>query len=77
MAWAYYAKGVSTRLMKQAMGLDPHYHYIGIGSYLRNWTPDTGASSHFTPYLLDLQEVEEGLDLGVEVADGHIVKCTA
>jgi hypothetical protein len=27
--------------------------------------------------LLDLQEVEEGLDLGVEVADGHIVKCAA
>jgi hypothetical protein len=39
--------------------------------------PDTGASSHSTPCLLDLQEVEEGLDLGVEVADGHIVKCTA
>ncbi len=39
--------------------------------------PDTGASSHFTPCLLDLQEVEEGLDLRVEVADGHIVKCTA
>jgi hypothetical protein len=38
--------------------------------------PDTGASSHFTPFLLDLKEVEEGLDFGVEVADGHIVKCT-
>jgi hypothetical protein len=39
---------------------------------------DTGASSHYKPCLLDLQEVEEGLDLGVEVADGHhIVKCTA
>jgi hypothetical protein len=24
-----------------------------------------------------LKEVEEGLDLGVEIADGHIVKCTA
>ncbi len=75
VAWVYYAKGVSTRLMKQAKGLDPLYHYIGIGSDLR--MPDTGASSHFTPCLLDLQEVEEGLDLGVEVADGHIVKCTA
>jgi hypothetical protein len=29
-------KGVSTRLMKQAKGLDPLYHYIGIGSVLRN-----------------------------------------
>jgi len=77
VAWAYYAKGVSSRLVKQAKGLDPLYEFIGIGSDLRNWMPDTGASSHFTPCLLDLQEVEEGLDLGVEVADGHIVKCTA
>ena len=77
VAWTYYAKGVSTKLVKQAKGLDPLYEFIGIGSDLRNWMPDTGASSHFTPCLLDLQEVEEGLDLGVEVADGHIVKCTA
>jgi hypothetical protein len=77
VAWAYYAKGVSTRLMKEAKGLDPLYHYIGTGSDLRNWMPDTGASSHFAPCLLDLQEVEEGLNLGVEVADGHTVKCTA
>jgi hypothetical protein len=69
MAWAYYAKGVSTRLMKQAKGLDPLYHYIGIGSDPMNWMPDTGASSPFIPCLLDFQEVEEGLDLGVDVAD--------
>ncbi len=74
MAWAYYAKGVSTRLMKKAKGVDPLYHYIGLRSDMRNWMPNTGASSHFTPCLLDLQEVEEGLDLGVEVADGNIVK---
>jgi hypothetical protein len=37
---------------------------------------DTGASSHFTPCLSDMKEVEEGLDLGVKVADGHIVQCT-
>jgi hypothetical protein len=24
-----------------------------------------------------MKEVEEGLDIGVEVADGHIVQCTA
>jgi hypothetical protein len=42
VAWAYYAKGVSTRLMKQAKGLDPVYQYIGIGSELRNGMPDTG-----------------------------------
>ncbi len=26
---------------------------------------------------MDLQKMEEGLDVGVEVAGGHIVKCTA
>ncbi len=57
-AWAYYAKCVSTKLLKQAKGLDPLFQYIGIGSDLRNQMPDTGASSHFTPCLLDLQEVE-------------------
>jgi hypothetical protein len=65
------------RLVKQAKGLDQPISMIGIGNGLRNWMPDTGASSHFTPCLLDLKEVEEGLDFGVEVADGHIVKCTA
>ena len=76
-AWAYYAKSVSSKLWKQAKGLDPPDSIIGIGSDLRNWMPNTGASPHFTPCLLELKEVEEGLDLGVEVADGHIVKCTA
>ncbi len=66
-----------SKLCKQAKGLYPPDSIIGIGSDLRNWMPDTGASSHFTPCLLDLKEVEEGLDLGVEVADGHIFKCTA
>jgi hypothetical protein len=55
VAWVYYTKGVSTRLITQAKGLDPFYHYIGIGSDLKNWMPDTCASSHFTPCLLDLQ----------------------
>jgi hypothetical protein len=35
-AWAYYAKGVSTKLMKQAKGLDPPITMIGIGHDLRN-----------------------------------------
>jgi hypothetical protein len=56
--------------MKQAKGLDPLFQHIGIGSDLGNWMPDTGASFHFTPCLMDLQEVEEALDLGVEVAAG-------
>jgi hypothetical protein len=63
--------------MKQAKELDTPFQGIGIGSNQKNWMPDTSASSHFTPCLLDLTEVGEGLDSGVEVADGHIVKCTA
>ena len=55
-AWAYYTKGVSSKLWKQAKGLDPQDNIIGIGSDLRNWMPDTGASSHFTPCLLDLRK---------------------
>jgi hypothetical protein len=74
-AYAYYAQGIS--LLKQSKRLDPPLNTIGIGSDLRNWMPDTGASSHFTPCLSDMKEVEEGLDLGVEVADGRIVQCTA
>ncbi len=70
-------KVVSNCLWKQAKGLDPPDSIIGIGSDLKNWMPDTVASSRFTPCLLDLKEVEEGFDLRVEVADGQIVKCTA
>jgi hypothetical protein len=39
--------------------------------------PDIGASSHFATCLSAMKEVEEGVDLGVEVADGHIVQCMA
>jgi hypothetical protein len=35
-AWAYYAKGVSSKLWKQAKGLDPPDSIIVIGSDLRN-----------------------------------------
>jgi hypothetical protein len=64
-------------LMKQAKSLDSPLRSIDVGHNLRNWMPGTGASSHFTPCLSDMKKVEEGLDLGVEVADGQIVKCTA
>jgi hypothetical protein len=76
-AYACYAQVISSSLLKQSRRLDHSVTTIGIGSDLRNWMPDTGASSHFTPCLSDMKEVEEGLDLGVEVADGHIVQCTA
>jgi hypothetical protein len=35
-AWAYYVKGASTRLVKQAKDLDPPISMIGIGHDLRN-----------------------------------------
>jgi hypothetical protein len=76
-AYAYYAQGISSSLLKRSKKLDPPLNTIGIGSDLRNWMPDTGASSHFTPCLSEMKEGEEGLDLGVEVTDGHIVQCTA
>ncbi len=55
-------KVVSNCLWKQAKGLDPPDSIIGIGSDLKNWMPDTVASSRFTTCLLDLKEVEEGFD---------------
>jgi hypothetical protein len=54
VTWEYYAYGLFTSLMKQAEELDPPFSHIGIGSDLRNQMPDTGASSHFTPCLLNL-----------------------
>ena len=71
-AYVYYAPGISSSLLKQSQKLDPPLNTIETGSDLRNWMPDTGASSHFTPCLSDMKEVEEGLDLGVEVADAHL-----
>jgi hypothetical protein len=69
-------EGISSSLLKQSKKLNPPLNTIEIGSELRNWVPDTDASSHFTPCLSDMKEVEKGLDLGVEVADGRIVQCT-
>jgi len=61
----------------QAHQLDPFIDHIGQALNLCNWLPDFRASSHMTPCLADLEHVEEELNLGVEVADGHIVKCSA
>ena len=44
---------------------------------LCNWLPDSGASSHMTPHLADLVYMEEELNLGVQAADGNMIKCTA
>ena len=56
--------------------IDPNVDTIGDPKSLLNFVPDTGAPKHMTPGLADLFDVEEGLDLSVEVADGHIIKCT-
>ena len=42
---------------------------------ITNWLPDSGASSHMTPYVKDLYDVEKlDNDCSVHPADGHIVK---
>ena len=55
---------------------DPTAEEIGDPSDLNNYLPDSGATQHMTPRLADLVEAVEGQNLGVEVADGHIIKCS-
>jgi len=55
---------------------DPTIQEIGDPRNLNNYLPDSGATQHMTPCLADLVDTGEGQKLGVEVADGHIIKCT-
>ena len=55
---------------------DPELDENGDPSSLLNYIPDSGASQHMTPRLDDLYDMEEGLKLGVIVADGHVIKVT-
>jgi len=55
---------------------DPSISEIGDPRDLNNYLPDSGATQHMTPRLADLVEVVEGQNLGVEVAKGHVIKCT-
>jgi hypothetical protein len=55
---------------------DPTINEIGDPRDLRNFVPDSGATDDMTPRLEDLFDVVGGQKLGVEVADGHIIKCT-
>jgi translation initiation factor IF-1 len=55
---------------------DPTVAEIGDPSNLNNYLPDSGATQHVTPRLADLVDAVEGKNLGVEVADGHVIKCT-
>ena len=65
----------STALAAKSIS-DPELDEIGDPSSLLNYIPDSGASQHMTPRLDDLYDVEEGLKLGVIVADGHVIKVT-
>jgi len=52
---------------------DPTLDEIGDPSNLNNYLPDSGATQHMTPRRADLYDAVEGQNLGVEVADGHII----
>jgi hypothetical protein len=56
---------------------DPPIKELGDPRDLHNYLLDSGATQHMTPCLADLEDVVEGRKLGVEVADGHIIKCPA
>ncbi len=55
---------------------EPSIQDIGDLCDLNNYLPDSGATQHMTPRLMDLTNVVEGQRLGVEVANGHIIKCS-
>jgi hypothetical protein len=55
---------------------DPRIEEIGDPCDLGNFLPDSGATQHMTPCRADLFDVVEGQNLGVEVADGHIINCS-
>jgi hypothetical protein len=55
---------------------DPSIEEIGDPRNLNNYLPDSGATQHMTPRLADLQNTVEGQKLVVEVANGHIIKCS-
>jgi hypothetical protein len=63
-----------TNLMRSP---DPTVDVVGDPSNLNNYLPDSGATQHMTPHFDDLQEVVGGQKLGVEVADGHVIKCSS
>jgi transposase InsO family protein len=54
----------------------PRIEGIGGPCDLGNFLPNSGATQHMTPRRADLFDVVEGQSLGVEVADGHIIKCS-
>jgi transposase InsO family protein len=55
---------------------DPTAAEIGEPRDLRNFVADSGATDDMTPRRADLFDTVEDQNLGVEVADGHIIKCS-
>jgi hypothetical protein len=55
---------------------DPTLAELGEHGNLINYLPDSGATQHMTARRADLFDEVEGQNLGVEVADGHIIKCS-
>jgi hypothetical protein len=65
-----------TAITKASKVRDPTIEEIGDPKNLNNYLPDLGATQHMTPRLADLQNTVEGQKIGVEVANGHIIKCS-
>jgi hypothetical protein len=55
---------------------DPSYDIVGFPGNLLHWEQNSGSTAYMTPCYAHLFDVEYGQNLGVEVADGHIIKCT-
>ena len=68
-----YAFTASASIIKQAKIIYPSIDLLSSPVNLCNWLPNFGATWHMTPCLANLDDMEEGFDLGVEVADGHII----
>jgi transposase InsO family protein len=73
---AFAVKPIPSDLSLAIRRADPPISEIGDPCNLNNYLPDSGATQHMTPRSADLINVVEGQNLGVEVADGHIIKCS-
>jgi len=77
-----YAQAAVAKLEGKSMKIkaskikDPSIEEIGDPRNLNNYLLDSGVTQHMTPHLADLQNTVEGQKLGVEVADGHFIKCS-
>ncbi len=61
---------------KKNTSKDPLVQELGFPTNLNNYLSDSGATQHMTPRLADLFDVKGGLNLGIEVADSHIILCS-